>query len=185
VEHTQKWEQFHNTQPSTKDTTNDEPLLERDFWVVQNLNNKGRVYGFGSEGLVMRQQSRQSMPARSSSVNNYDACEMAQGLNGSVTKAAEEARQEELRCKIEDEVTQKLSDKFTKHLADAKASLEKTMKKQIKKSQTKLDRILDFFKRQRTGSSSTVPPDISQFEEETDDEKNDKTPNLGDDSTHP
>ena len=55
-------EQFHNTQPST-DTTNEKPLLKRDFWVAQNLNNKGRVYG--SEGLVMRQQSQRSTSARS------------------------------------------------------------------------------------------------------------------------
>jgi len=73
---------------------------------------------------------------------------MAQWLKESVAKAAEEARQEELRRKIEDEVTQKLSDKFTKHLADAKTSLEKKLKKQIKKSQTKVDRIWDFFTRQ-------------------------------------
>jgi len=59
---------------------------------------------------------------------------MTQRLNESVAKAAEEARQEELFRKIEDEVTQKLSDKFTKHLADAKTSLEKKLKKQIKES---------------------------------------------------
>jgi len=44
---------------------------------------------------------------------------------------------------------------------------------------------MDFFKRQHAGSSSTVPPDISQFEEDTDDDKDDETPDLGDDSTHP
>ena len=136
----------------------------------------------------MRQQARRSTSTRSSSVNNYDARKMAQRLNGSVAKAAEDARQEELRPKIEDEVTKKLSDKFTKHLADAKASLEKTMKKQIRKSESKYHRIMDFFKRQRARSSLTVPPDISQFEEETDDDEDDEddeTPDLGDDSTHP
>ena len=110
---------------------------------------------------------------------------MAQRLNETFAKAAEDARQEELRPKIEDEVTKKLSDKFTKHLADAKPSLEKTMKKQIRKSESKVYRIMDFFKSQHTGSSSTVPPDISQFEEDTDDDKDDETPDLGDDSTHP
>ena len=48
--------------------------------------------------------------------------------------------------------------------------------------------MVDFFKRQRAGSSSTVAPDISQFEEEIDDDEDDdstETPDLGDDSTHP
>jgi len=58
----------------------------------------------------------------------------------------------------------KLTDKFTKHFTDAKASLEKTMKKQLRKSESKYHRIMDFFKRQLAGSSSMVPPDISQFE---------------------
>jgi len=44
--------------PASTNTANEEPLLEHDFWVAQNLNNKGCVYGFGCEGLVMRQQSR-------------------------------------------------------------------------------------------------------------------------------
>ena len=118
--------------------------MERDFWVAQNLNNKGRVYGFGSEGLVMRQQARYSTSARSSSVNNYDPREIAQRLNESFAKAAEDARQEELTRKIKADLTKKLTDKFTKHFADAKASLEKTMKKQLR---SKYHRMLDFFKR--------------------------------------
>jgi len=115
--------------------TNEDPISERDLWVAQNLNNKGRVYGFGSVGLVMKQQSRRSTSARSSSVNNYDAREMAKRLNESVAKAAKDARQEELRRKIEAEVTQKLSDQFTRHLAESQAALEKKLKKQMKKSQ--------------------------------------------------
>jgi len=108
VEHTQKWEQFLNSQPSTENTTNEDPISKRDFWVAQNLNSKGRVYGFRSEGLVMKQQSCRSTSARSSSVNNYDAWEMAIRFNESIAKDAEDARQEELRCKIEAKVTQKL-----------------------------------------------------------------------------
>ena len=72
---------------------------------MQNLNNKGCVYGFGCEGLVMKQQSRQSTSARSSSVNNYDAHEMAIRLNESVAKATEDARQEGLCQKTEAQVT--------------------------------------------------------------------------------
>jgi len=58
----------------------------------------------------MKQQSCRSTSARSSSVNNYDAREMAIQFNESVAKAAEDARQEELHRKIEMEVMQKLSD---------------------------------------------------------------------------
>jgi len=86
--------------------------------------------------------------------------------------------------KIEAEVRQKLSDKFTRHLAEIKASLEKKFQEQIKKSQSKVDRIWDFFTRQQAGTSSTVPPDTSQFEESTDEDEDDETPNLGNDS-HP
>jgi len=53
----------------------------------------------------MRQQSRWSKSARSSSLNNYDARKMAIQLNESVVKAVEDARQEELHWKIVAEVT--------------------------------------------------------------------------------
>jgi len=64
-------------------------ILEHDFWVEQNLN-KGRLYGFDAEGVIMKQQLRQSTSTRSSSINNYDAREMAIRLNESVAKAANE-----------------------------------------------------------------------------------------------
>ena len=128
AEHTQKCEQIRNTQPSSN-TTNEDAISEHDFWITQNLKNKGRVYGFGSEGLVMKEQVCQSTSARSSSVNNYDAREVAIRLNESVAKAAEDARQEELRRKIEPEVTHKLADQFTRHLAKSQAALEKKFQK--------------------------------------------------------
>jgi len=133
----------------------------------------------------MRQQARRSTSARSSSVNNYDVGKMAQRLNESFAKATEDAWQEELSRQIEDELTKKLTEKFTKHFADAYSSLEKTMKKQLRKSESKYHRIMDFLKCQRAGSSLTVPPHISQFEEETDDDEDDETLDFGDDSTHP
>ena len=117
--------------------THDDIISEPDFWVAQNLNNKGHVYGFGSEGLVIKQQSRRSTSAQSSSVNNYDTHEMAMRLNESIAKAAEYARQEELRRKIEVEVTQNLTNQFTRHLAEKEAALEKKLKKQLKKSNQK------------------------------------------------
>ena len=91
-------------------------------------------------------------PYNGTTVNNYDPREMAQRLNESFAKAAEDARQEELARKIEADLTQKLTDKFTKHLADARASLEKTMKKQLR---SKYHRMVDFFKRKRQLRSKT------------------------------
>jgi len=49
------------------------------------------MYGFSAEGVLMKQQSRLSVSSRSSSVNNYDAREMAMRFNEIVGKAAEEA----------------------------------------------------------------------------------------------
>jgi len=136
AKHTQKWEQISNTQSST-DTTNEDTISESDFRVTQNLNNKSRICGFGSEGLVMKEQLRRSTSARSSSVNNYDALEMAIRLNESVAKVAEDARQEELRRKIEAEVTHMLAGQFTRHLAETQAALEKKIQKQIKRGNRK------------------------------------------------
>jgi len=48
-------------------------------------------------------------------VNNYDAREMAITLNESVSREAEEARQEEMCEKIEKEVTTRLTAQFTSH----------------------------------------------------------------------
>jgi len=45
------------TQPSTENTTNEVTILEHNFWVAQKLNNKGRLHGFGSEWVIMNQQS--------------------------------------------------------------------------------------------------------------------------------
>ena len=45
-----------------------------------------------------------------------------------------------------------------------------------------MNRIWDFFTRQQAGTSSTVPPDSSQFEEQTDEDEDNDTPELGDDS---
>jgi len=107
---------------------------------------------------------------------------MAIRLNESIAKAAEDARQEELRRKIEAEVTQKPIDQFTIHFAEKEAALEKKFKKQLKKSQSKVDRIWNFFTRQQVGASSTQPPGSSPFEEGTDEDEEDDTHNLGDDS---
>ena len=70
------------------------------------------VGGTHEEGLVMTQQ-------------------LLRHLVDSVVKVAEDARQEELRYKIEAAVTQKLSNQFTRHLAETQAALEKKFQKQI------------------------------------------------------
>ena len=85
-------------------------LFERDLWVETSLNNKRRPYGFGAEGLVMKQHAWHSFFAtRFSSVNNYDARETVQWLNESMYKAAEEARAKEMHKMIDEKVTAKLS----------------------------------------------------------------------------
>ena len=130
----------------------------------------------------MKQQSRRSTFARSSSVNNYDAREIAIRFNKSVAKAVEEAHQEELHKKIEEEVTQRLTTQFTRQLAEKEATLEQKLQKQLKKSLSKVDCICNFITRQQAGTSSTVPPDFSPFEEQPDEDEEDDTTNLGDDS---
>jgi len=45
-----------------------------------------------------------------------------------------------------------------------------------------VDRIWNFFTRQRAGTSSMVLPNSSQFEEQADEDEDDDTPDLGDDS---
>ena len=57
-------------------------------------------------------------------------------LAESVAKAAEDVRQEEVRCKIEAEVTQMLGDQFTTHFTKTQAILEKKFQKQINYKQT-------------------------------------------------
>ncbi|KAJ8427159.1 LOW QUALITY PROTEIN: hypothetical protein Cgig2_009518 [Carnegiea gigantea] len=80
--------------PSTDDSSRSPPLFECDIWVQENLTSKGRVYGFGAEGVVMKQWSHLSVSSRSSSVNNYDVSEMAMRLNKSVWR-----RLAKKRCK--------------------------------------------------------------------------------------
>uniref|UniRef100_A0A7C9E657 Uncharacterized protein n=1 Tax=Opuntia streptacantha TaxID=393608 RepID=A0A7C9E657_OPUST len=108
-EHLKRWEEYKNSQHSTTETTQDLSLSECDLWVEANLN-KGHVYGLNAERLVMKQCARHSFSVtRSSSVNNYNPREMAQRLNESVYKVAEEARAQEMRQKIEADLTAKLT----------------------------------------------------------------------------
>jgi len=93
-----RWEGHRNSQPSIADTSRDLPLSECVLWVEANLSNKGCVYGFGVEGLMMKQHAQCSFSVtQSSSVNNYDPREMVLWLNESVHKAAAEARAQEMR----------------------------------------------------------------------------------------
>jgi len=56
----------------------------------------------------MKQRARLLVFSHSFSINNYDPREIMQRLNESVYKAADEAWVEEMRKKIEEEVTPKL-----------------------------------------------------------------------------
>ena len=104
-----------SSQPSTNDSFQSPPLSEHDIWVQGNLTSKVRVYGFGAEGVLMKQRSRISVLSRSSSVNNYDARKMAIRLNESAVKAMEKARQaEEARQKEIQDLCKQVEEKEAK-----------------------------------------------------------------------
>ncbi|KAJ8444332.1 hypothetical protein Cgig2_019890 [Carnegiea gigantea] len=115
--------------------------------------SKGCVYGFGAEGVLMKQRSRLSASTRSSSVHNYDAREMAMRLNESVAKAAEEARQAE-------EANHKEIEDLRHELAQEKAARQRD-KEKVK---TKLSKLWKFFKSQQVGSSTAPPQDDDEDE---------------------
>ena len=94
-EHRKRWQEYRSSHSSTDDSSQSHPLSERDIRVQGNLTGKGRVYGFGAEGVVMKQRSHLLVSSRSSSINKYDARLMAMRLNESAVKAAEKARQAE------------------------------------------------------------------------------------------
>ena len=108
-EHTKIWQEYKSSQSSTDDSSQSPPLSKRDILVQGNLTSKGHVSGFGAERVAMKRQSRLSISSHSSSVNNYDARKMAMRFNESVSKATEEeARQQEFRKEVEEEVRAKL-----------------------------------------------------------------------------
>ena len=92
----------------------------------------------------MKRQFRLLVSSRSSSVNNYNAREMTQRLNGSVYKAAKEALTEKMSKNIEEEVIAKLSAQFNSEWAQKKAVLKnelgakKAVLKQARKEQSKV-----------------------------------------------
>ena len=90
----------------------------------------------------MKRQSRQSAYARSSSINNYNAQEIATRLSESVSKAAEEARQEGMHKKIDEDVAVRLTSQFTNPWAQKEAALQSQLavtkaaqKRELKKNQ--------------------------------------------------
>ncbi|KAJ8433582.1 hypothetical protein Cgig2_012595 [Carnegiea gigantea] len=145
--------------------------------VQGNLTSKGHMYGFGAEGVVVKQRSRLSVSSRSSSINKHDAREMAMRLNETAVKAAEEARQkemQELRKQVKEEMRAKEA-KFENELAQEKAARQRD-KEKVKSNMSKL---WGFFKSQQAGSS-TAPPDTTLSEDDDEDEP--RTTNLGDSS---
>ena len=173
-EHTKRWQEYRSSNSSTDDSSQSLPLSERDIWVQGNLNSKGRVYGFGAEGVVMRERSRMSVSSRSSSVNNYDAREMAMRLNETAVKAAEDARQaEEARLREIQELRKQVQEKeaqFQHELAQEKAARHRD-KEKVK---SKISKLWRFFKSQQAGSSAAPPED--------DDEDEPDSSHLGDSS---
>ena len=153
-EHTKRWQEYRSSNPSTDDSSQSpNPLSERDVWVEGNLNSKGRVYGFGAEGVLMRERSRMSVSTRSSSVNNYDAREMAMRLNETAVKAAEDARQ------AEDARVREIAE-LRNELAQEKAARHRD-KEQVK---SKISKLWKFFKGQQAGSSAAPPEEDDENE---------------------
>ena len=167
-EHTKRWQEYRSSNTSTDDSSQSpNPLSERDVWVEANLNSKGRVYGFGAEGVLMRERSRMSVSTRSSSVNNYDAREMAMRLNETAVKAAEDARQaEEARLREIEELRKQVNEKeaqfktFQHELAQKKAARHRD-KEKVK---SKISKLWRFFKSQQAGSSAAPPEDDDENE---------------------
>ncbi|KAJ8420846.1 hypothetical protein Cgig2_013289 [Carnegiea gigantea] len=152
-EHLKRWHEHRSSHTSTDDSSQTPPLSEQDIWVQGNLTSKGRVYGFGAEGVLMKQRSRLSASTRSSSVHNYDAREMAMRLNEGVVQAAEEARQAE-------EANHKEIEDLRQELAQEKAARQRD-KEKVK---SKLSKLWRFFKSQQAGSSTAPPQDDDEDE---------------------
>lgn len=174
-EHRNRWQEYRSSH-STDDSSQSPPLSKHDIWVQGNLTSNGHVYGFGAEGVLMKQRSRLLVSSRSSSVNNYDAHELAMRLNESAFKAAEEARQsEEARQKEIQDFRKQVEEKeakFQHELAQEKAARQRD-KEKVK---SKLSKLWKFFKSQQAGSST------AQAEDDDDDEDEPDPSHLGDSS---
>ncbi|KAJ8423508.1 hypothetical protein Cgig2_023092 [Carnegiea gigantea] len=86
---------------SSDDSSQGPVLSERDMWVQANQDSKGRVHGFGWEGSKLKSIARLSVSTRSSSVKNYDACEIATRFNESVSNQVERENREALLKKVD------------------------------------------------------------------------------------
>ena len=63
-------------------------MTQEEFWIKNNLDKKGRVYSFGTEGVKLK-KSATIVVAHHSSAEHFDPREQAQLLNESITKQAE------------------------------------------------------------------------------------------------
>ena len=63
-------------------------MTQEEFWIKENPDKKGRVYGFGTEGVKLN-KSTTLAAARHSSTEHFDQRGQAQLLNQSITKQAE------------------------------------------------------------------------------------------------
>ncbi|KAJ8420485.1 hypothetical protein Cgig2_007797 [Carnegiea gigantea] len=150
-----RWQEYRSSHSSTDNSSQNPPLSERDIWVQGNLTSKGRVYGFGTEGVVMKQWSRLSASTRSSSVHNYDACKMAMRLNESARRRL--VNGEDHHKEIEDlrKAIEEMEVKFQHELAQEKAARQRD-KEKVK---SKISKPWKFFKGQQAGSSTAPPED--------------------------
>ena len=73
------------TQATTQREFQLSPMTPEEFWDKENLDKKGRVYGFGMEGVKLKKSTRIAA-ARHSSVEHFDPRKQAQLPNQSITK---------------------------------------------------------------------------------------------------
>lgn len=84
--HQNKWHEY--SQAATQGGSQLPPMTQEEFWIKENLDKKGRVYGFGADGVKLN-KSATIAAAHHSSAEHFDPRQQAQLFNESITKQAE------------------------------------------------------------------------------------------------
>ena len=81
-----KWEEY--SQATTQGGSQLLPMTPEEFWLQENLDKKGRVYGFGTEGVKLK-KSATIASTRHTSAEYFDPREQPQLLGQSISKQEE------------------------------------------------------------------------------------------------
>jgi len=63
-------------------------MTQEEFWIKENLDKKGRVYGLDTDGVKLKKSTTIAV-AHHSSAEHFNPREQVQLLNESITKQAE------------------------------------------------------------------------------------------------